>query len=75
MQESNNILIPMQHGLEVWKAQSPKMTDELERMNWIPYSSDLGSIMYVVYVLYMMSCVPWAWEVSIKLIFEKPTGW
>ncbi|XP_047335609.1 secreted RxLR effector protein 161-like [Impatiens glandulifera] len=63
MQDSKKGFFPIQQGVYLSKTQCPKTPTELEKMNKIPFSSTIGSIMYamvctrpdVTYVLSMCS--------------------
>ncbi|KAL8148289.1 hypothetical protein AgCh_005603 [Apium graveolens] len=48
MENSKRGLIPMSHGVSLSKKMSPKTPEEKERMSKIPYTSAIGSIMYVM---------------------------
>ena len=48
MQDSKKGALPMSHGMNLSKAQSPSNNEERERMRKIPYASAIGSIMYAM---------------------------
>ncbi|KAL0420385.1 UNVERIFIED_CONTAM: Retrovirus-related Pol polyprotein from transposon TNT 1-94 [Sesamum latifolium] len=48
MDNSKRGLLPMRHGVKLFKKQSPKTDEELKRMSNIPYASAVGSIQYAV---------------------------
>ncbi|KAL0455652.1 UNVERIFIED_CONTAM: Retrovirus-related Pol polyprotein from transposon TNT 1-94 [Sesamum latifolium] len=48
MEHSKRGLLPMRHGVNLSKKQSPKTDEELKRMSNIPYASAIGSIQYAV---------------------------
>ena len=48
MQDSKRGFMPMAHGLSHGKTQCPKTQEERNRMQKIPYSSAMGSIMYAM---------------------------
>src|SRR3954451_9818556 len=48
MDESKEWFLPMLPGKTLRKTQSPATAEERERMNKIPYSSAIGSIMYAM---------------------------
>ena len=63
MQEANSGFVPMSHGIAISKEDYPKSSDDKDCMNKVPYTSAIGSIMYVMictrhdvlYALSMMS--------------------
>src|ERR1044072_8841755 len=48
MQDSKKGALPISHGMNLSKAQSPSNNEERERMRKIPYDSAIGSIMYAM---------------------------
>ncbi|MCE8502524.1 DDE-type integrase/transposase/recombinase, partial [Latilactobacillus sakei] len=48
MQDSKRGLLPLSHGVSLSKDQSPKTSQESERMKNIPYASAVGSLMYAM---------------------------
>jgi len=48
MTNSKRGFLPMVHGVNLSKTQSPKSPEEIERMSRIPYASAVGSIMYAM---------------------------
>ncbi|KAF7810656.1 transposon Pol polyprotein [Senna tora] len=48
MQESKRGFIPMSHGTSLSKTQCPTAREEKERMDKIPYTSAIGSILYAM---------------------------
>ncbi|XP_070004202.1 secreted RxLR effector protein 161-like [Nicotiana sylvestris] len=48
MQDSKKGFLPFRHGISMSKDQSPKMTDEIEKMKAVPYASAVGSLMYAM---------------------------
>ncbi|KAL0409790.1 UNVERIFIED_CONTAM: hypothetical protein Sradi_1913400 [Sesamum radiatum] len=48
MEHSKRGLLPMRHGIKLFKKHFPKTDEELERMSNIPYALAVGSIQYVV---------------------------
>ena len=48
MQNSKKGFLPFRHGITLSKDQSPKTTDEIERMKAVPYASAVGSLMYAM---------------------------
>ncbi|KAL0445669.1 UNVERIFIED_CONTAM: Secreted RxLR effector protein [Sesamum latifolium] len=48
MEYSKRGVLPMRHGIKLFKKQSPKTDEELKRMSNIPYASAIRSIQYVV---------------------------
>lgn len=50
MQDSKRIFY-FRHEIPLSKDQSPKMTNEIERMKMVPYASAVGSLMYAMYAL------------------------
>ena len=48
MENSKRGLIPMRHGINLSKEQSPKTPEERAVMDRVPYASAIGSIMYAM---------------------------
>ena len=48
MQDAKRGFVPMSHGISISGDNSPKTSDEEERMSRIPYASAIGSIMYAM---------------------------
>ncbi|KAL0416669.1 UNVERIFIED_CONTAM: Retrovirus-related Pol polyprotein from transposon TNT 1-94 [Sesamum latifolium] len=48
MEHSKRGVLPMRHGIKLFKKQSSKTDEELKRMSDIPYASAVGSIQYAV---------------------------
>ena len=48
MEESKKEFLPMSHGVHLFKDMSPRTQKEKENMSRIPYTSMIGSIMYVM---------------------------
>ena len=48
MDGSKNSFFPMCHGIILSRGMSPKTQEEHDRMNRIPYTSAIGSIMYAM---------------------------
>ena len=48
MKGSKNGLLLFRHGIKVSKEQSPKNEQEVEYMKCIPYTSAVGSLIYVM---------------------------
>ena len=48
MEQSKRGLVPVRHGIHFTKSMCPKTPSELERMEKIPYTSAIGSIMYAM---------------------------
>ncbi|GAB2268687.1 hypothetical protein Dimus_038729 [Dionaea muscipula] len=48
MQDSNKGFLPFRHGISLSKDQCPRMPDEIEEMRAVPYTSAVGSLMYVM---------------------------
>ncbi|PKI40164.1 hypothetical protein CRG98_039447 [Punica granatum] len=48
MQDSKRGLLPMRHGIHLFKAMSPKTPEEREEMAQVPYASAIGSLMYAM---------------------------
>ena len=63
MQEAKRGFVPMSHGIAISKEYCPKSSDDKDRMNKLPYTSEISYIMYamicthpdVTYALSMMS--------------------
>ena len=41
-------LLPFRHGIVFFKYQSPKTSEEIEKMRWVPYAEVVGSLMYAM---------------------------
>ena len=48
MKNSKRGLIPMRHGISLSRSMSPKTHEEMTNIDRIPYTSTIGSIMYVM---------------------------
>ena len=48
MENSEKGLLPFRHGLVFSKEQCPKTQEERSRMEGIPYTSTVGSLMYAM---------------------------
>ncbi|KAH9780527.1 hypothetical protein KPL71_008114 [Citrus sinensis] len=48
MENSKTGLLPFRHGITFSKDQSPKTSEEIERMRRVPYAEAVGSIMYAM---------------------------
>ncbi|KAH9776932.1 hypothetical protein KPL71_006858 [Citrus sinensis] len=48
MKNSKTGLLPFRHGITLSKDQSPKTSEEIERMRRVPYATPVGSLMYVM---------------------------
>ena len=48
MDNSKKCLLPFKHGLEFSKEQCPKTQEEKSRIEGIPYTSAVGSLMYAM---------------------------
>ena len=53
MEESKKGFLPMSHGVHLSKDMSPKTQEEKEHMSRIPYTSTIGSIMYVMLCIWL----------------------
>ncbi|KAH9705191.1 hypothetical protein KPL70_011781 [Citrus sinensis] len=48
MENSKTCLLPFRHGITFSKDQSPKTSEEIERMRRVPYAEAVGSLMYAM---------------------------
>ncbi|KAH9801407.1 hypothetical protein KPL71_001014 [Citrus sinensis] len=48
MENSKTGLLPFRHGITFSKDQSPKTSEEIERMRRVPYAEAVGSLMYAM---------------------------
>ncbi|KAH9801908.1 hypothetical protein KPL71_001202 [Citrus sinensis] len=48
MENSKTGLLPFRHGITFSKDQSPKTSEEIERMRRVPYADAVGSLMYAM---------------------------
>src|SRR3954467_9365473 len=48
MESSKKGLLPMSHGVVLYKSQCPKNADEQVEVSTVPYASAIGSVMYVM---------------------------
>ncbi|KAH9724536.1 Integrase catalytic domain-containing protein [Citrus sinensis] len=48
MENSKTGLLPFRHGITFSKDESPKTSEEIERMRRVPYAEAVGSLMYVL---------------------------
>ncbi|KAH9704345.1 hypothetical protein KPL70_011418 [Citrus sinensis] len=48
MENSKTGLLPFRHGITFSKDQSPKTSEEIERMRQVPYAEAVGSLMYAM---------------------------
>ncbi|KAH9734858.1 Integrase catalytic domain-containing protein [Citrus sinensis] len=48
MENSKTGLLPFRHGIAFFKDQSPKTSDEIERMRRVPCAEAVGSLMYAM---------------------------
>ena len=48
MQNSKREVLMMQKGIKLSKSQCPVTPNEIRQMEWIPYASPIGSIMYAM---------------------------
>ena len=48
MQDSKKSLLPFRHGISLSQDQCPKIPEEKERMQPIPYAFIVGTLMYVM---------------------------
>ena len=48
MENSKTGLLPFRHGITFSKDQSPKTSEEIERMRRVPYATAVGSLMYAM---------------------------
>ena len=49
MKNSKTGLLPFRHGIAFYKDQSPKTSEEIERMRRVPYAEAVGSLMYAMF--------------------------
>ena len=48
MLDSKRGLLPFRHGVHLSKGMSPKIAEEMEQMAKVPYTSAIGSLIYVM---------------------------
>lgn len=48
MENSKTGLLPFRHGITFSKDQSPKTSEEIERMRRVPYANAVGSLVYAI---------------------------
>ena len=50
MQENKQVKLPIPIGVNLSIEQCPKTWEEEEDMPWVPYASEVGSLMYAPYI-------------------------
>ena len=48
MENFNTGLLPFRHGIAFFKDQSPKTSEEIERLRRVPYAEAVGNLIYVM---------------------------
>ncbi len=48
MENSKRGLLPLRHGIHLFKKMCPNTSEEIQRMSKIPYASTIGSLMYAM---------------------------
>ena len=64
MENSKKGTLPFRHGVHLSKEQSPKTFEQKERMSMIPFTSEIGSLMYAMLctrpdICYAVGIVSW----------------
>ncbi|KAH9685593.1 hypothetical protein KPL70_014018 [Citrus sinensis] len=74
MENSKTGLLPFRHGITFSKDQSPKTSEEIERMRRVPYADAVGSLMYAMLCTRPDICFA-VWMVSRYQFNPGPQYW
>ncbi|KAH9802185.1 Integrase catalytic domain-containing protein [Citrus sinensis] len=74
MENSKTGLLPFRHGITFSKDQSPKTSEEIERMRRVPYATAVGSLMYAMLCTRPDICFA-VWMVSRYQFNPGPQYW
>ncbi|KAH9744325.1 Integrase catalytic domain-containing protein [Citrus sinensis] len=74
MENSKTGLLPFRHGITFSKDQSPKTSEEIERMRRVPYATAVGSLMYAMLCTRLDICFA-VWMVSRYQFNPGPQYW
>ena len=70
MMDSKKGLLPVRHGIHLFKTLSPKTSEEIVEMAKVPYASAIGSSMYVM----LCTSPDIAYAVSVTSRFQSNPG-